>query len=328
MGTPCYISPELCEGRPYDEKSDIWALGCVLYEMCSLRKAFDAANLPALVLKIMRGTFSPVSDAYSKQLKDLILSVLHQDPHQRPTLNEILALPVCQNALVNLHTDIGRLPFFGATASGSDAGSSGLYKSSDARREGSAQSRGPVPEDPEPVNPLKIVVWGLGLAKPMRLHGYKGDGLVGLHISRSQLLAVSGNGGVRGWKSSHVKQVVRSTAGDPDWLPTRVPNLEGVVVEQIACGASFSIFRSDRGIVMSCGNGSDGCLGHGDYDDSKVPRIVQSLLELEVTHISAGATHVAATTRDGDVYVLVLLLLFVPRRSHLVLHKQVYLGVR
>eukprot|EP00037_Helgoeca_nana_P030767 m.383513 g.383513 ORF g.383513 m.383513 type:complete len:265 (-) comp28261_c2_seq1:1516-2310(-) len=95
VGTPCYISPELCEGRPYDEKSDIWALGCVLYEMCSLRKAFDAANLPALVLKIMRGTFSPVSDTYTKHLTDLILSVLHQDPQQRPTLNQILALPVC-----------------------------------------------------------------------------------------------------------------------------------------------------------------------------------------------------------------------------------------
>ena len=49
------ISPELCEGKSYDEKSDIWALGCVLYEIASLRKAFDAANLPALVLKIMRG---------------------------------------------------------------------------------------------------------------------------------------------------------------------------------------------------------------------------------------------------------------------------------
>lgn len=60
VGTPCYISPELCEGKPYDEKSDIWALGCVLYEMASLRKAFDAANLPALVLKIMRGTFVSV----------------------------------------------------------------------------------------------------------------------------------------------------------------------------------------------------------------------------------------------------------------------------
>lgn len=43
MGTPCYISPELCEGKPYNQKSDIWALGCVLYELASLKRAFEAA---------------------------------------------------------------------------------------------------------------------------------------------------------------------------------------------------------------------------------------------------------------------------------------------
>ncbi len=42
VGTPCYISPELCEGMPYNQKSDIWALGCVLYELASLKRAFEA----------------------------------------------------------------------------------------------------------------------------------------------------------------------------------------------------------------------------------------------------------------------------------------------
>ncbi len=64
VGTPCYISPELCEGKPYNQKSDIWALGCVLYELCTLQRAFDAPNLPALVLKIMRGTVAPLSETY------------------------------------------------------------------------------------------------------------------------------------------------------------------------------------------------------------------------------------------------------------------------
>ena len=43
VGTPCYISPELCEGKPYNQKSDIWALGCVLYELTTLKRAFEAA---------------------------------------------------------------------------------------------------------------------------------------------------------------------------------------------------------------------------------------------------------------------------------------------
>ena len=65
VGTPSYISPELCEGKPYNQKSDIWALGCVLYEMCTFKKAFEAPTLPALVLKIMRGNFQPLPVHYS-----------------------------------------------------------------------------------------------------------------------------------------------------------------------------------------------------------------------------------------------------------------------
>ena len=44
VGTPYYLSPELCEGRPYNDKSDIWSLGCVLYELCTLKHPFDASN--------------------------------------------------------------------------------------------------------------------------------------------------------------------------------------------------------------------------------------------------------------------------------------------
>jgi serine/threonine protein kinase len=54
IGTPHYLSPELCQGQKYDQKSDIWALGCVLYELCALRKPFDGSNLPAIILSIMR----------------------------------------------------------------------------------------------------------------------------------------------------------------------------------------------------------------------------------------------------------------------------------
>lgn len=43
-----------CEGKEYDEKSDIWALGCILYEMACLQKTFEGSNLPALVNKIMK----------------------------------------------------------------------------------------------------------------------------------------------------------------------------------------------------------------------------------------------------------------------------------
>lgn len=54
VGTPYYMSPEILKGKLYDSKTDVWALGCVLYEMCSLKKAFEAGNLGAITVKIMR----------------------------------------------------------------------------------------------------------------------------------------------------------------------------------------------------------------------------------------------------------------------------------
>lgn len=110
IGTPCYISPELCEGKPYNQKSDIWALGCVLYELATLKKAFEASNLPALVMKIMKGNFIPISERYSEDFKNLVLNMLQVDPAKRPTLRQIMAQPLVVNALFNLQTDVGRVP--------------------------------------------------------------------------------------------------------------------------------------------------------------------------------------------------------------------------
>jgi len=53
VGTPYYMSPEVCENKPYTFKSDVWALGCVLYELCTLQHAFSASNLLGLVYKIV-----------------------------------------------------------------------------------------------------------------------------------------------------------------------------------------------------------------------------------------------------------------------------------
>eukprot|EP01133_Synstelium_polycarpum_P004401 gene4401-5150_t len=65
VGTPYYLSPEICEDLPYDHKSDIWSLGCVLYEMATLKHAFNATSLPALVLKILKGNYPPIPSMQS-----------------------------------------------------------------------------------------------------------------------------------------------------------------------------------------------------------------------------------------------------------------------
>jgi len=91
LGTPYYMSPEVCEDKPYNHKSDVWALGCVLYELTTLEHAFKGANLPALVLKIIRGKYPAVPVSVSLDLRTLIRDMLQHDPASRPAVHEILA---------------------------------------------------------------------------------------------------------------------------------------------------------------------------------------------------------------------------------------------
>ncbi|XP_039182412.1 serine/threonine-protein kinase Nek1 isoform X6 [Crotalus tigris] len=90
IGTPYYLSPEICENKPYNNKSDMWALGCVLYEMCTLKHAFEAGNMKNLVLKIISGSFPPVSTRYSHELRSLISQLFKRNPRDRPSVNSIL----------------------------------------------------------------------------------------------------------------------------------------------------------------------------------------------------------------------------------------------
>ena len=86
VGTPYYLSPELCEDKPYNEKSDVWALGVVLYEMCTGGKhPFDAQNEGALIRKIMKGVYAPLPGGkFSSQLSDVLRSCLTMDHRARP----------------------------------------------------------------------------------------------------------------------------------------------------------------------------------------------------------------------------------------------------
>src|ERR1700712_3434731 len=78
IGTPYYMSPELFKNRPYNHKSDVWALGCILYELCTMRHAFDAQSLNGLAQKIMKGGYPHIaSPFYSKQMTHLIASMLN-----------------------------------------------------------------------------------------------------------------------------------------------------------------------------------------------------------------------------------------------------------
>jgi NIMA (never in mitosis gene a)-related kinase len=90
-GSPYYLSPELVQGHPYNSKSDVWSLGCILYELCTFRPAFEASNPGALIMKIIKGEFPPIPDCYSERLQRLVNTLLDRDTARRPTAVELLA---------------------------------------------------------------------------------------------------------------------------------------------------------------------------------------------------------------------------------------------
>ncbi|NXG52556.1 NEK3 kinase, partial [Psilopogon haemacephalus] len=91
VGTPYYVPPEIWESRPYNNKSDIWSLGCILYELCTLRHPFQANSWKHLILKICKGSYSPLPSHYSYELHYLVKQMFKINPKSRPSASTILA---------------------------------------------------------------------------------------------------------------------------------------------------------------------------------------------------------------------------------------------
>ena len=101
-GTPYYLSPELCNGEKYNQKTDIWSLGCVLYELCTLKKAFNGLTLKLIIESIKNDEPVRISSIYSQELRSLIKLMLNKDQNQRPSINDILKIPLIKYKAIAL----------------------------------------------------------------------------------------------------------------------------------------------------------------------------------------------------------------------------------
>ncbi|XP_009957932.1 PREDICTED: serine/threonine-protein kinase Nek2, partial [Leptosomus discolor] len=94
VGTPYYMSPEQMNHMSYNEKSDIWSLGCLLYELCALLPPFRAYNQKELAEKKWEGKFRRIPYRYSEQLNELIKEMLNVKDYCRPSVEDILQHPL------------------------------------------------------------------------------------------------------------------------------------------------------------------------------------------------------------------------------------------
>lgn len=94
VGTPFYMSPEICAAERYTLKSDIWSLGCIIYELCAREPPFNAKTHFQLIQKIKEGKVSPLPRVYSAELMAVIKDCLRINPDLRPDTASLLNLPV------------------------------------------------------------------------------------------------------------------------------------------------------------------------------------------------------------------------------------------
>ncbi|KAF2097758.1 kinase-like protein [Rhizodiscina lignyota] len=94
VGTPFYMSPEICAAERYTLYSDIWSLGCIMYELCAKEPPFNAKTHFDLIQKIKAGKTAPLPVIYSQELKNVIGSCLRTDPSRRPDTAQLINLPI------------------------------------------------------------------------------------------------------------------------------------------------------------------------------------------------------------------------------------------
>merc|ERR1719265_2114946 len=102
IGTPYYLAPEVCQDKPYSWGNDIWAMGCVLYELCALHVPFQAESLVSLMQRITHGQVPVLPDSYSERLRRVGSDMLTRDSVMRPSAAFLLQMPLLQKCMVDL----------------------------------------------------------------------------------------------------------------------------------------------------------------------------------------------------------------------------------
>ncbi|TRZ00959.1 hypothetical protein DNTS_029976 [Danionella cerebrum] len=247
-------------------------------------------NLPALVLKIMSGTFAPISDRYSPELRQLILNMLNLDPSKRPQLNEMMAHPICIKPLLSLYTDIGYESLFLLSWVVMPGVLSTLT---------STKMLHPLPLS-------SVYTWGSGISNPLRLPMLNTE-VIQVSLGRTQKMGVTKSGRLITWEAPLVGSVEPTLPGaveqmQPQFISRFLEGQSGVTITSVSCGDLFTTCLTDRGIIMTFGSGSNGCLGHGNFNDVTQPKIVEALLGYELVQVACGASHVLAVTNEREIF--------------------------
>lgn len=93
VGTILYSCPEVVQSQPYGEKADVWASGCILYQMATLQPPFYSSNMLALATKIVEAKYEPIPPGeYSDKLFETVTRCLTPNPDERPDIIQVASI--------------------------------------------------------------------------------------------------------------------------------------------------------------------------------------------------------------------------------------------
>ena len=114
-GTPYYASPEVWKDKPYSYKSDLWSIGCVIYELCNFRPPFRGRNMDELFSKVCKGETERINKIYSDDLWEMIKMLLRVDPNKRPSCEQFLNCKLIKKKMMEIEGEFDRNVNFGGS---------------------------------------------------------------------------------------------------------------------------------------------------------------------------------------------------------------------
>ncbi|KAI1708403.1 protein kinase domain-containing protein [Ditylenchus destructor] len=286
LGTPYYLSPEMCEGRSYNEKSDIWALGCCLYEMLCLQKTFDGPSLPALVTKIVNGDYEQIKTPYSNELKFLVRDMLKTDPDIRPPSARVLEI-------VQSHMSSSKHRTQRKKDEDRESGESDTESELDTTRRDVNGRKGNCHSTLYHFNISDVTLSAI----PAVPSNIKVKQLV---ISENHNVMLTCDSRLYSWGDNKYGQLGHGDRKSRS-NPTRIDAFDDKNVVKIAIGNTFSVFVLDQGIILACGNRR--FVGNGKLNDDWLkPKIIDGLLRHDVVDLSCGNEHTVVLCESGKVF--------------------------
>ena len=290
VGTPYYMSPEIVQGATYNHKTDVWAMGCVLFELLTLTKTFQATNQLRLAYEIVKNEHGEIDARYSDGIQQLVNQMLQKDPDLRPTSNEVLNNKLFHedDRIKELQQKIWEL-------------NSGVRK---------LRHQSSIFQDTIPVIKSKateVYQWGGGKATPLKQDIFtKERSAIQVSTGKVHFAVVTVEKELYTWAVPQGGEEIVGQLGHGNKStyrsPKRVEAIEGVI--QVSCGEDFTVCVTDDHNVYSFGSDYYGCLGVDNElgDEVLTPSPIPFFNSHPVIEISCGQNHVFAITREKEVY--------------------------